>query len=160
MRGRGVESVFTHYFYAYFWQISKYSVLDSESPKRLPFFQTAGKTQFPKRLIIGKDHAAGKVLAEKSIIFAFCGVVGSKRRTPARSRVVKTRMTEEEYAGFAERLSVCNMSQAEFIRQALSQAGSFDEFSSLLMWEGATDTAADKMMKVLEAEAGTQKTAI
>ena len=80
--------------------------------------------------------------------------------TPHRSRVVKTRMTEEEYAGFAERLSACNMSQAEFIRQALSQADSFDEFSSLLLREGVTDTAADKMMKVLEAEAGTQKTAI
>jgi hypothetical protein len=40
------------------------------------------KTQFPKRLIVGKDHAAGKVLAGKSVIFAFCGVVGSKGRTP------------------------------------------------------------------------------
>ena len=38
--------------------------------------------------------------------------------TPHRSRVVKTRMTEEEYAEFAERLSACNMSQSEFIRQA------------------------------------------
>ena len=37
--------------------------------------------------------------------------------TPHRSRVVKTRMTEEEYAEFAERLSAYNMSQAEFIRQ-------------------------------------------
>ena len=32
-----------------------------------------------------KDRAAGKVLAGKSVIFAFCGVVGSKGRTPARS---------------------------------------------------------------------------
>ena len=39
---------------------------------------TAGKTQLPKRLIVGKDRAAGKVLAGKSVIFAFCGVVGSK----------------------------------------------------------------------------------
>ena len=39
--------------------------------------------------------------------------------TPHRSRVVKTRMTEEEYAEFAERLSAYNMSQAEFIRQAI-----------------------------------------
>ena len=30
--------------------------------------------------------------------------------TPHRSRVVKTRMTEEEYAEFAERLSAYNMS--------------------------------------------------
>ena len=37
--------------------------------------------------------------------------------TPHRSRVVKTRMTEEEYAEFAQRLSAYNMSQAEFIRQ-------------------------------------------
>ena len=42
--------------------------------------------------------------------------------TPHRSRVVKTRMTEEEYAEFTERLSACNMSQAEFIRQAITGA--------------------------------------
>ena len=42
--------------------------------------------------------------------------------TPHRSRVVKTRMTEEEYAELAERLSACNMSQAEFIRQAITGA--------------------------------------
>lgn len=39
-----------------------------------------------------------------------------------RSRIVKTRMTEEEYTAFAERLSVYNMSQAEFIRQAITVA--------------------------------------
>jgi len=44
-----------------------------------------GKMQLPKRLIVGKDRAAGKVFAGKSVIFAFCGVVGSKGRTPARS---------------------------------------------------------------------------
>ena len=42
--------------------------------------------------------------------------------TPHRSRVVKTRMTEEEYAEFAERLSAYNMSKAEFIRQAITGA--------------------------------------
>ena len=42
--------------------------------------------------------------------------------TPHRSRVVKTRMTEEEYTEFAERLSACNMSQAEFIRRAITGA--------------------------------------
>ncbi|MCB7044190.1 hypothetical protein LIZ79_24155, partial [Flavonifractor plautii] len=42
--------------------------------------------------------------------------------TPHRSRIVKTRMTEEEYAEFTERLSACNMSQAEFIRQAITGA--------------------------------------
>ena len=41
--------------------------------------------------------------------------------TPHRSRVVKTRMTEEEYADFAERLAACGMSQAEFIRQAITK---------------------------------------
>ncbi len=43
-----------------------------------------------------------------------------KYNTPHRSRVVKTRMTEEEYADFAERLAAYNMSQAEFIRQAIT----------------------------------------
>ena len=38
--------------------------------------------------------------------------------TPHRSRVVKTRMTEEEYAEFAERLSAYNMSQAELDRKS------------------------------------------
>ena len=42
--------------------------------------------------------------------------------TTHRSRVVKTRMTEEEYAEFVQRLSACNMSQAEFIRQAITGA--------------------------------------
>ena len=42
--------------------------------------------------------------------------------TPHRSRVVKTRMTEEEYAEFAQRLSAYNMSQAEFIRQSITRA--------------------------------------
>ncbi len=39
--------------------------------------------------------------------------------TPHRHRVIKTRLTEEEYAEFSERVSLCKMSQAEFIRQAL-----------------------------------------
>ena len=42
--------------------------------------------------------------------------------TPKRKCVVKTRLTEEEYAEFAERLSAYNMSQAEFIRQAITGA--------------------------------------
>ena len=42
--------------------------------------------------------------------------------TPHRSRVVKTRLTEEEYAEFSERVSLCKMSQAEFIRQALTKS--------------------------------------
>ena len=42
--------------------------------------------------------------------------------TPRRSRVIKTRLTEEEYADFSERLTTYGMSQAEFIRQAITGA--------------------------------------
>ena len=45
-----------------------------------------------------------------------------KYNTPHRCHVVKTRMTEEEYAEFAQRLSAYHMSQAEFIRQAIRKA--------------------------------------
>jgi hypothetical protein len=38
---------------------------------------------------------------------------------PHRHRVIKTRLTEEEYAEFFERITLCKMSQGEFIRQAL-----------------------------------------
>ena len=43
-----------------------------------------------------------------------------KYNTPHRHRVIKTRLTEEEYAEFSERVSLCKMSQAEFIRQVLA----------------------------------------
>ena len=43
-----------------------------------------------------------------------------KYDTPHRTRVVKTRMTEEEYSDFTSRLSQCNISQSEFIRQAIT----------------------------------------
>ena len=66
------------FFCAHFWQISKSSVLDSEAKKGCHFFQTAGKTQLPKRLIVGKDRAAGKVLAGKSVHSALLWFVGSK----------------------------------------------------------------------------------
>ena len=39
--------------------------------------------------------------------------------TPHRRRVIKTRLTEEEYAEFSERVTLCQMSQSEYIRQAL-----------------------------------------
>ena len=42
--------------------------------------------------------------------------------TPHRSRVVKTRLTEEKYADFAARLAPYEISQAEFIRQAVKRA--------------------------------------
>lgn len=43
-----------------------------------------------------------------------------KYNTPHRSRVVKTRMTEEECTDFLERLKQYEMSQSEFIRQAIN----------------------------------------
>ncbi len=42
--------------------------------------------------------------------------------TPHRRRVIKTRLTEEEYTEFSERVTLCQMSQAEFIRQALTKS--------------------------------------
>ena len=41
---------------------------------------------------------------------------------PHRSRVVKTRLTDEEYADFPARLAPYGMSQSEFIRQAITRA--------------------------------------
>ena len=48
--------------------------------------------------------------------------IAKRYNTPHRRHVVKTRMTEEEYADFTERLSHFDMSQAEFIRQAITRA--------------------------------------
>ena len=42
-----------------------------------------------------------------------------KYNTPHRSRVVKTRMTEDEYTDFAARLVPYGISQSEFIRRAI-----------------------------------------
>ena len=42
--------------------------------------------------------------------------------TPHRSRVVKTRLTEEEYTDFTGRLVPYGMSQSEFLRQAIRRA--------------------------------------
>ena len=42
--------------------------------------------------------------------------------TPHRSRVVKTRLSDEEYADFAQRLSAYGISQSEFLRQAITNA--------------------------------------
>ncbi len=39
--------------------------------------------------------------------------------TPHRSRIIKTRMTEEEHADFMERLTAYGMNRSEFIRQAI-----------------------------------------
>ena len=42
--------------------------------------------------------------------------------TPHRSRVVKTRLSEDEYADFTARLAPYGISQSEFLRQALAPA--------------------------------------
>ena len=42
--------------------------------------------------------------------------------TPHRSRVVKTRLSEDEYADFTERLAPYGISQSEFLRQAIRRA--------------------------------------
>ncbi len=44
-----------------------------------------------------------------------------KYNTPHRNRVVKTRMTDEEYDFFLYRLSEHDISQAEFIRRAICE---------------------------------------
>ena len=45
-----------------------------------------------------------------------------KYNTPHRSRVVKTRLTEDEYADFTARLAPYGISQSEFLRQAIRRA--------------------------------------
>ena len=43
-------------------------------------------------------------------------------QTPKRKIVVKTRMTDEEYANFTERVKFCGISQSEFIRRAIENS--------------------------------------
>ena len=45
-----------------------------------------------------------------------------KYNTPKRNIVVKTRMTDDEYADFTERVKFCGISLSEFIRQAIENA--------------------------------------
>ena len=56
------------------------SVLISEQREIPVFYQAAGRIQLSKRLIVGKDRAAGKVLAGKSVHSALLWFVGSKRK--------------------------------------------------------------------------------
>ena len=42
--------------------------------------------------------------------------------TPKRNHIVKTRLDDEEYAEFLRRMKLYEMSQAEFIREAISGA--------------------------------------
>ena len=55
------------------------SVLISEQREIPVFYQAAGRIQLSKRLIVGKECAAGKVSAGKSVIFALLWFVGSER---------------------------------------------------------------------------------
>jgi len=105
--------------------------------------------------------------------------------TPHRSHVVKTRLTDEEYADFTERLAPYGISQSEFLRQAIRRTtmenikqhdhrttrrpdcvteirmGNTVLVVSGFFKKDTTSTAADKMARVLEAEAAaTQKKAI
>ena len=48
--------------------------------------------------------------------------IAKRYNTPHRSHVVKTRLTDEEYADFTARLAPYGMSQSEFIRQAITRA--------------------------------------
>lgn len=48
--------------------------------------------------------------------------MGRRYNTPHRTHVVKTRMNDEKYDDFGERLSTYGMSQSEFIRQSITQA--------------------------------------
>ena len=45
-----------------------------------------------------------------------------KYNTPHRSRVVKTRLSEEEYADFTARLARYGITQSEFLRHAIRRA--------------------------------------
>ena len=45
-----------------------------------------------------------------------------KYNTPHRSMTVKTRLTKEEYAAFAEAATLCGVSKAAFIRKAITGA--------------------------------------
>lgn len=46
--------------------------------------------------------------------------------TPHRSRVVKTRLSEDEYADFTARLAPYGISQSEFLRQAIRRTAIAD----------------------------------
>ena len=56
-----------------------------------------------------------------------------KYNTPHRSRVVKTRLSEDEYADFTARLAPYGISQSEFLRQAIRRATTRSTWSVLLM---------------------------
>ena len=75
------------------------------------FFQNSSVLPPVFRLLVREHHAQKGSLPTMK-----------RYNTPHRSRVVKTRMTEEEYADFTERLKNYDMSQAEFIRQAIARA--------------------------------------
>ena len=76
------------------------NLLGSAFPK--PCF--AAYAAYPRRA-----HAARKEVT----------TMRKKYNTPHRSRVVKTRLSEDEYADFTARLAPYGISQSEFLRQAI-----------------------------------------
>ena len=55
--------------------------------------------------------------------------------TPHRSHVVKTRLTDEEYADFTERLAPYGISQSEFLRQAIRRTTSTSGIAPTRLWQ-------------------------
>ena len=78
--------------------------------------------KFAYSLILPLRETCSGVPSPNPAMAACAATMRKKYNTPHRSRVVKTRMTDEEYAEFAGRLEQYDMSQAEFIRQAIQRA--------------------------------------
>ena len=96
--------------------------------KRLSFFHTAGKTQFPKRLIVGKDRAAGKVLAGKSVHSALLWFVGSKGENASPPPFMKK-------AGyrFPEKVAVASERQSGSFLEQDSRRGKLSDKRNLVL---------------------------
>ena len=65
--------------------------------------------------------------------------------TPHRSHVVKTRLTDEEYADFTERLAPYGISQSEFLRQAIRRT-TIRPVKSLVQ---RIEVSADKRIRIV-----------
>ena len=70
---------------------------------------------------IRKNASDIKKIWKRKAVVLYCNTDVYKRQ-PHRCHVVKTRITEEEYDDFTERLKHYDMSQSEFIRQAITRA--------------------------------------
>ena len=81
----------------------------------------------PEKGIVALDLGKGGEAITKPCSCALTGEKGGhtmrkKYNTPHRSRVVKTRLSEDEYADFTARLAPYGISQSEFLRQAIRRA--------------------------------------